>query len=176
MTPTSVPGFENLWLNQRGEAFERQSGELVPLAISSTSEYDRASVLVNGKRVRFHLHVLMARTFLGLTEKDAGRTSDSLQVDHKDGNKRNNALDNLEVVTKRENFRRAQANGRYKRNGHASKGRPKLSLRRFTPDDVAAMGDMRSQGLSYREIGRRVGCDHKAVYRILKGDVYQSWS
>jgi len=176
LEPVAAPGFENLWLTTEGEAFELVKGELVPLKVSHSSTYSRVSVLVSGKRIRYHLHVLMARTFLGLDPSLVGLGSDSLQVDHKDGNKRNNKLENLEVVTKLENYRRARAQGRYQRNGYASKGRPKLGLRKFTRDDVEAMADMRSQGLSYREIGRRMSCDHKAVYRILKGEVYQNWN
>ena len=175
MEPVAAPGFENLWLTTEGQALELRDGELVPLKVSHSSTYSRISVLVDGKRVRFHLHVLMARTFLGLDVRLTGLNSDSLQVDHKDGDKRNNKLENLEVVTKLENYRRARAQGRYQCNGYAGKGRPKLGLRKFSRDDVEAMVDMRSQGLSYREIGCRMGCDHKAVYRILKGDVYQTW-
>lgn len=171
-----VPGFAALWLNEAGEVFEGTAEKPVPLKVSLTSEYPRVSVLVDGRRKRFHVHILMAVTFLGLDLSQNGRGATELQVDHKDGNKQNNRLDNLEVVTRLENTRRAWEDGRYKRNGHASKGRPKLGLRRFSPEDVQSMVDMRSQGLSYREIGCRMNCDHKAVYRILKGDVYKSWS
>lgn len=176
MDPIRVPGFENCWLNALGEAFELSDGVLVPLPISKSSQYPRVSVPVGGKRIRHHLHVLMALTFLGLDPSKRGTSSDSLQVDHKDGDKNNNRLENLEIVTKRENYRRAHANGCYAGNGYASKGRPKLSLRRFTEDDIAHIHRLRSEGLSYREIGRRMKCDHKAVYRILKGDVYKSWN
>ena len=176
MVPKPTPGFENLWMNSKGEAFERRDGALAPLPVSRSTQYDRVSVLVSGKRERIHVHVLMAVTFLGLDRKALGQSSDSLQVDHRNCDKRDNRLENLEVVTRGENCSRAWKAGRYARNGYASKGRPKMGLRKFSPADVTAMSDMRSQGLSYREIGRRMGCDHKAVYRILKGDTYQSWS
>ena len=152
------------------------AGEPIPIATSFTSQYPRISALVEGRRKRFHVHVLMATTFLGLDPVLGGTGRASLQVDHKNGNKQDNRLENLEVVTRLENTQRAWKSGLYERNGYASKGRPKLSIRRFTPEDVQSMIDMRNQGLSYREIGRRMDCDHKAVYRILKGDVYKSWS
>jgi hypothetical protein len=171
-----VPGFEGLWADETGSFFEGSADRPSPLKISLTSEYPRVSILVDGRRTRFHVHILMAVTFLGLDLSQGGRGAADLQVDHKDGNKQNNRLDNLEVVTRLENTRRAWKNGLYKRNGYASKDRPKLKARRFTEEDVQSMADMRSQGLSYREIGRRMDCDHKAVYRILRGDVYKSWS
>jgi len=163
-------------MNAAGEAFEGPEGALKNLPVSSSSTYDRVSVLVNGRRERWHVHVLMALTFLGLDPEKRGCHGDCHQVDHLDGDKRNNALKNLEVVTKRENYKRARERGGYARNGYASKGRPRPSLRRFTPEQVAEIHRLRSDGLSYREIGCRMGCDHKAVYRIVKGETYQAWA
>lgn len=177
MEPVQVPGFENLWITRDAQVFEGETPfSLLPLRVSCSSTYARVSVLVNGRRQRIHVHVLMAQAFLGLDPTKRGTQGDSLQVDHKDGNKRNNHIDNLEVVTKRENYRRAQGRGCYDRNGYASKGRPKMGLRRFSPADIDQMFELRNQGLSYREIGRRFGCDHKAVYQIIKGTTYQAWS
>jgi hypothetical protein len=50
------------------------------------------------------VHSLMAKTFLG--KKDDGTV-----VNHKDGNKSNNKLDNLEVITQSENVQHAYDNG-----------------------------------------------------------------
>ena len=51
-------------------------------------------------RTRFAVHRLVAKAFLGPI--DAG-----LEVNHRDGNKQNNRLENLELVTRRENCRHA---------------------------------------------------------------------
>jgi hypothetical protein len=51
-----------------------------------------------------YIHTLMAKTFLG--KKDDGTV-----VNHKDGNKSNNKLDNLEVITQSENVQHAYDNG-----------------------------------------------------------------
>lgn len=59
----------------------------------------------NGKSNTKRVHRLVASAFLG--ESD-------LQVDHIDGNKLNNRLDNLEYVTPQENTNRAWKNGQAK--------------------------------------------------------------
>ena len=59
------------------------------------SNSDYARVTLNGKHVR--VHRLVMELFKGYSE---------LTVDHIDGNKRNNRLDNLEYVTTQENTRR----------------------------------------------------------------------
>lgn len=124
MEPKLVPGFGNLYLTEEGKAFEKRLDPdnqeyFRELSISTTSVYNRVSILVDGKRKRFHLHVLMAVAFLGLDLRSHGTSNFSLQVDHKDNNKRNNRLDNLEIVTKQENLTRAWKNGCYKNNGFA---------------------------------------------------------
>ncbi len=178
MEPKLVPGFGNLYLTKDGEAFEKRLDpdnqeyfKRVP--ISSTSSYDRISVLVNGKRKRFHLHVLMAVAFLGLDLRSHGTNNFSLQVDHIDNNKRNNKIENLEVVTKQENLTRAWKTGCYKNNGFASKGKPKNSLRKFSSDDVARIKTLKEAGLSYRKIAEKFNCGHVAIYQIIKGNTYQ---
>jgi hypothetical protein len=178
MNPKLVPGFGNLYLTEEGKAFEKQLDQknqeyFVELPIRSTSSYDRISVLVDGKRERFHLHVLMAVAFLGLDLRSHGTNNLSLQVDHIDNNKRNNRVENLEIVTKQENLTRAWKTGCYKNNGFASKGKPKNSLRKFSSDDVIQIKTLKAAGLSYRKIAEKFNCNHVAIYQILKGQTYQ---
>jgi len=178
MNPKLVPGFGNLYLTEEGKAFEKQLDQknqeyFVELSISSTSSYDRISVLVDGKRKRFHLHVLMAVAFLGLDLRSHGTNTFSLQVDHVDNNKRNNQVENLQIVTKQENLTRAWKTGCYKNNGFASKGKPKKSLRKFSSEDVKQIKTLKGAGLSYRKIAEKFNCNHVAIYQILKGNTYQ---
>lgn len=178
MNPKLVPGFGNLYLTEEGKAFEKQLDPdnqeyFQKIPIRSTSVYDRVSVLVDGKRKRFNLHVLMAVAFLELDLRSHGTSNFSLQVDHKDNDKRNNRLDNLEIVTKQTNLTRAWKTGCYKNNGFASKGKPKKSLRKFSSEDVAQIKALKEAGLSYRKIAEKFDCNHGAIYQILKGYTYQ---
>ena len=56
----------------------------------------------NGKGSTKRVHRLVANAFLG---------ESNLQIDHIDGNKQNNRLDNLEYVTPKENTNRAWQKG-----------------------------------------------------------------
>lgn len=173
MEPVPVPGFEGVFVDPMGGVYQDGPNGREKLTISSTSQYDRVSLWAGRGRIRMHVHVLMAMGFLGLDPRRQGRNSHSLQVDHRDGNKRNNTLENLELVTKNENLKRAWASGAYARNGYASKGVAKPSLRRFSSEQVDEMKAMRQSGLSYRKIAECFDCDHKAIYRILRGETYQ---
>lgn len=63
--------------------------------------YYITTLMINGKRFSLPIHLAVARTFLG------DRTYEGLVVNHKDGNKKNNCVDNLEWVTNSENSRHA---------------------------------------------------------------------
>lgn len=69
--------------------------------------YKVIDLMVQGKRKKFHVHRLVAKAFI--PELD-----NSLLVNHKDGNKKNNHVDNLEWVTASENMRHARMNREYK--------------------------------------------------------------
>jgi len=176
MKPKPVPGFDNLYLDEQGIPYQLVNKEFQELIVSSTSTYDRVSIASKGKKERYHVHVLMAITFLNLDLTKHGINSNSLQVDHLDGNKRNNSLGNLEVVTKRENYDRALKAGKYNKNGYASKGKAKQSLRKFSAEDVNQMQKFRSEGFSYRKIAEHFNCNHLSIYQILKGKTYQDLS
>jgi len=176
MNPTAVPGFDNLYFTEEGIAYQKINGIFEAIPISDSSTYQRISIDRNGKRERHCVHVLMALTFLELDLSKHGVQSDSLQVDHIDQNKKNNRLSNLEVVTKRENYERARETGCYSKNGYASKGKAKKSLRKFTNSDVEAMKQLKNEGFSYRKIAERFNCTHIAIYQILKGSTYQDLS
>ena len=62
--------------------------------------YAMINIMINGKRKGLAVHTAIAKTFLDGYQNN-------LQVNHKDGNKLNNHLDNLEWVTNTENMRHA---------------------------------------------------------------------
>lgn len=96
---------ERKWLNNGTE-------QVQPRRLCSTSTdgsgYETVSVMLNGKNFRPKVHLLIKLYFDGLPNDIE---LEKLQVDHVDGNKHNNKLNNLEWVTINENMKRAYKNG-----------------------------------------------------------------
>jgi hypothetical protein len=90
-----------------------------------------------------------------------------LQINHKDGNKQNNALSNLELVTQKENAEHAVRMGLYKVGEEC--GRSK-----FTLGDVVVMralwntGDFTQQRLADIFSGSKAGVNHIIKRRVWK--------
>lgn len=100
----SIPGYEEFYemtstgrirsLNyygRKGNFHERKLG-------FNSNGYLSLNLSKEGKRKHFSIHVLLAMTFL---EHDPNRYN--FVVDHIDNDKLNNSLENLQVITQREN-------------------------------------------------------------------------
>lgn len=101
---------------------------------------------VNRKNRTFYVHRLVAETFLGI--------HDNLQVDHIDGDKQNNALNNLRFVDASTNIQAMYARG--------------ISRASHDKDTLDAIVFMRDCGMSLREIAEQIGTDHGAISNTLR--------
>ena len=70
--------------------------------------YAQINICGSGKRKTVFVHKIVAEAFLGLRKNKYG-------VNHKDCNKTNNRVDNLEWCTPKENIRHAFSNGRFRK-------------------------------------------------------------
>jgi len=75
--------------------------------------YAGVTLWKNGSHCRFYVHHLVMSAFIG-------PRLEGLQVNHKDGNKKNNSLDNLEYVTPVENMAHASGTGLVSQRGENS--------------------------------------------------------
>ena len=70
-----------------------------PLKYSVNSKgYAIINIMINGKRKGLSVHTAVARTFL------SNQYNKNLEINHKDGNKLNNNINNLEFVTPSQNM------------------------------------------------------------------------
>ena len=91
-----------------------------------------------------------------------------MEVNHKDGNKKNNKLSNLEWCTSSENQRHAFRTGLQKpRRGEKS------NFSKLKEAGVLKVFDLYNKNWSYADIAAEVDCSSANIYSILSG---KSWT
>lgn len=90
----------NYTINTYGEIKNRTSGKVIKPKISVRG-YLRIGIYILGKREELSVHRMVACTFLG------NEYTNKLQVNHIDGNKLNNHVNNLEWVSPSKNIKHA---------------------------------------------------------------------
>lgn len=100
-----IPGYDGYEASSLGrvrsvDRYDKRGVLLKGRVLKPTRDrgYSRVNLSVKGKRFEKKVHRLVMLTFRG---------ESLLPVDHRDGNKDNNCLSNLEYVTARENLHRA---------------------------------------------------------------------
>lgn len=126
--------------------------------------YIKTMLLFNGKYRTVKVHRLVAQAFIPNPENKP-------QVNHKDGNKANNAADNLEWITNRDNAHHAIEHGlftnSYKATENANTRRKKKVIatdpngRTFAFDSIS-------------EASRELGVKRRHVQAVLKGERNQT--
>lgn len=100
-----IAGYEGLYMVSnlgRVKSLPRATtkGQIIKPYISTHNGYCYASLSKNNKRTSKRIHGLVMKAFVGMPEN-------GMVIDHIDGDKTNNRLDNLEYVSLSENMQRA---------------------------------------------------------------------
>ena len=98
-----IPGFDNYAISNKGTLKNVKNGNILKLQVGKTG-YQQYTLCQNGIKKTFKIHRLVALAFIPNPER-------SLQVNHKDGNKLNNTVSNLEWCTAKENDTHARLLG-----------------------------------------------------------------
>lgn len=120
------------------------------------NHYERVSLHRSGKLDRQCVHRLVARAFLGGLPKQ--------QVNHIDGNKRNNRVDNLEWCTHRENIQHAWRTGLKT----AIRGEDHWSSI-LKNRDIVVIQTAAARGVQQREIARVFNVSEGIISAIVRG-------
>lgn len=107
-----IDGFPDYQVSDQGRVRNKETGYILKPGLSGNGYYT-VSLYKNNKGHTKHLHELIAEAFIGKREK-------GMTINHKDGDKTNNDLSNLEIVTYSDNLRHAYENGL---NNHCKKVR-----------------------------------------------------
>jgi len=110
---------------------------------------------VNYKQKLSKVHRVVWESFFGKIEN-------GMQINHKDGNKANNNLDNLEVVTPKENTQHSWDTGLRKKQYGKETTNCKLDF-----EQVKEIRKMYSEGKSQNELGRMFGVHSTNIHYIV---------
>lgn len=128
--------------------------------------YRGASFFVKkGKRVTVLQHRLVYICFIGAIPR-------GMTVNHKDGDKLNNHPANLEVMSLEDNTRHSLyvLGNRYAASPY-TRGHLNVNAK-LTPEDVVAMREDYSSGVSYREVAKRYGISGPSAYDVVTNKSY----
>lgn len=98
-TWSKINGFSNYSVSKNGKIRNDKSGN-IKTPIKGTNGYYNVDLYENGQRTKVRIHRVVGETFIDNPEHKT-------QINHKDGNKLNNNVENLEWVTPSENMRHA---------------------------------------------------------------------
>lgn len=99
MKNLSFLGFDKYCACSTGKIYSLRSNTYLKSVVQRNG-YCQVTMSQDGYRKNFSVHRLIAMAYFGTDDAD-------LVVNHKDGNKQNNRLDNLEFVTQKENVHHA---------------------------------------------------------------------
>lgn len=170
-----IPGYEGFYqvsnigrvrsLNRISAKGARIKGRILCPGNDGSREYEIYMLWKDAKPKTYGAHVLVALAFIG------PRPSLKHQVNHIDGNKRNNQPDNLEWVTPKENIRHAiEVLGYDFRNYGAANGRAKL-----TEEQVRYARQHHQPGKhgSIARLAHELGVSYQTLWAALSG---RSWN
>ena len=142
----------------RSERMQTNSkpGHILVTTAQASPPYRKVQLCRDGIIKFQRVHLLVARTFLGPVPR-------GYETNHKDGDKGNPRLNNLEYVTHKYNMQHAHRTGLV---SHPSgSNHPRSSL---TPELEGEILNLRGQGLSHRKIARLIGRNPKTVWCALR--------
>lgn len=125
--------------------------------------YKRVTLVIDGKPTHKYVHRLVAEKYLPNPENKK-------TVNHKDGNKQNNHVDNLEWCTYKENINHAYDVLNVTNSSH-NKGFDSIHSK-FNPKQIREMMELRRYGMTYLGIAKKFGCSKSTVYAITNGQRY----
>ncbi len=156
-----IKGFKDYYITPTGEVFSTKVNPCrEKVQTLSRKGYPRVTLYQDSKTHTIEVHRLMARTFLNVVKGQ--------QINHKDGNKLNNRLENLEVVSASENMLHAYRTGLHTRVGINN---PAAKL---TESSVKAIRKLLLQSdLTQKEIGILWGIHKDTVSNIKTGKTWR---
>jgi hypothetical protein len=170
-----IPDFPDYYVHADGYVISHKSGKEKILAgclrggSTKTGKYKGVNLLKNGKQFAFLVHILVAKAFIE-------NPQNLPQVNHKDGNKFNNNVNNLEWSTPSDNQKHAVKTGLWKsptaEHYELMKVNAGKSMARFTLEEGSEIMEMKAAlGLSCEKTSEIIGCSSNLIKRLSRGAI-----
>lgn len=105
-----IPGYDGRYfINEQGQVWSCFKNRILTQHLDSQKKYLQSLMMIPGRKTGIprYIHKLVAITWLGAAPGPTGSRSDEYGINHKDGNRLNNCVDNLEWATNAENLSHA---------------------------------------------------------------------
>lgn len=160
-----IPGYEGLYyITDTGVVISMHYGyprELKSFPIESG--YHKLRLKKDGVGKSCYVHRLLAHAFIG--------DPTGMDINHKDGDKSNNVLGNIEIVSRAENMAHARENGLHTPSKNSS------HLRRALSDEqvIAARAEYipKTRGYGPKALAKKYGVSETTMENVLSGLTYK---
>ncbi len=142
-----------------GDIFTNENGDYRKIGYYTNTGYVRIEKSENLKRYVISVHRLVWLIFKGDIPED-------LVINHIDGNKKNNKLTNLELVTNEENYRHGIRTGLTNNVGENN------PMSKFTENEILEIRKTYTEGIDVKDISLKYNVSRVTIYDILKGNSY----
>lgn len=126
----------------------------------SGNGYRYVTIRKDGKETKLAVHRMVAFAFLGPPRGNG----EMIVVNHKDGNRDNNTVGNLEYMTRAENLDHAMRSGLW--------GKGAKKKRKLTEEQVVALRRESAEGETNAVLGKRYGVHPGTISTIVLGKTY----
>lgn len=146
------------YVNEYGEVYSLKSNRVMRTEVTNKGYY-KLKIRFNNKYYRKYPHIMVAETFI------CHKPEDKTDVNHIDGNKKNNHVSNLEWTTRSENLKHAIDTGlKPKLYGEDHNGC------KYSDSVFKKIAILKKQGLDTATISKIVNMNHGYLKNILNGN------
>ena len=160
-----IESFESYKISNLGKVKNKNTNNILK-PIQNPRGYLSAFLYKGGKVHNLKIHRLVAKAFLP-------NPNNLPQVNHKDGNKSNNSITNLEWCSASDNIKHAFKNGLMSSN---CKEKEEHKLHKLTQEEVDYIRKhykSRDKEFSSYALGRKFGVSHTRILKIVKNEAWK---